>query len=328
MSVPDNLKAIVVDGEWRIGHGKMDLLIICTLDYKVYLFHLAEICKRGTSIPTALKQLLEDPTVKKVGNRIYNDVNKLKGWDVDLKPVLELGHLAHARGLTPTKAPSLETIVNVLWPGTQLEGKHGTDSPRCTNWANSPLTLPQKLYAGCDGYSPAVSYKRMMQIMDPREQGRLLKRDATDGIEVTLYSKAFKTRVVEGVIRTVVNNKVNVEIDLDHTDKIYATGICVDVVGQDGSVESRQSIASLQKHFMEIDDASSKVIIRWTLYFTRRTQLLSAEDSIISIRTRKVKVLAEDNEDGELQEQNYSADDDAGLPSRSDSGSECNSSDG
>ena len=78
----------------------MELLIICTLDYKVYLFHLADICKRGNTIPMALKQLLEDPTVNKIGNRIHNDVNKLKGWEVALKPIVELGNLAYARGVT------------------------------------------------------------------------------------------------------------------------------------------------------------------------------------------------------------------------------------
>ena len=101
-----------------MGNGRMDLLIICTLDYKVYLFHLAEICKRGTSIPTALKQLLEDPTINKVGNRTCYDVNKLKGWDVELEPTIGLGHLAHARGLTPIQAPGLDAIINALWSGT------------------------------------------------------------------------------------------------------------------------------------------------------------------------------------------------------------------
>ena len=80
ISVPQKLKVIVVDGEWHIGHAKMELLIICMLDYKVYLFYFAEICKRGNTIPMVLKQLVENPTVNKVGNQIHSDVNKLKGW--------------------------------------------------------------------------------------------------------------------------------------------------------------------------------------------------------------------------------------------------------
>ena len=134
ISVPQKLKVIVVNGEWHIGLAKMELLITSMLNYKVYLFHLAEIYKRGDTIPTALKQLLEDPTVNKVGNRIQNDVNKLKGWAVALKPIVELGNLAHARGVTPTKSRGLETIVDSLWPGVEVEGKHGPDSARFSDW--------------------------------------------------------------------------------------------------------------------------------------------------------------------------------------------------
>ena len=42
---PAHLKAIVVDGEWRLGVAKVEVLIIGTMTHKVYLFHIAEICK-------------------------------------------------------------------------------------------------------------------------------------------------------------------------------------------------------------------------------------------------------------------------------------------
>mmetsp|Transcript_25827 Transcript_25827/g.44106 ORF Transcript_25827/g.44106 Transcript_25827/m.44106 type:complete len:101 (+) Transcript_25827:444-746(+) len=53
--------AIIVDGEWVIGNLKMDVLIICTMDYKVYVFHLAEICRGDTQFPPELADFLSDP---------------------------------------------------------------------------------------------------------------------------------------------------------------------------------------------------------------------------------------------------------------------------
>lgn len=45
--VPCKQRCLIVDGEWTVGRMKMELLIICQLDYKVYLFHLAGICRGG-----------------------------------------------------------------------------------------------------------------------------------------------------------------------------------------------------------------------------------------------------------------------------------------
>ena len=58
--------------------------------------------------------------------------------NVDLKPTAELGHLAHDRALVSSKAPSLATLVAVMFPGVELEGKEGGPNcpyPHTSNWA-------------------------------------------------------------------------------------------------------------------------------------------------------------------------------------------------
>ena len=112
-------QVISIDCEWTIGHKKADLLQIGLSDGRVYLFHLA----KTQLMPLALKLLLQSDTVKKVGNRIHNDVAKLKDWGVNVINTIELGHLAHARTLVQTRAPRLSTLVSVLFKGATIEGK-------------------------------------------------------------------------------------------------------------------------------------------------------------------------------------------------------------
>ena len=98
-------------------------------------------------------------------------MNKLKGWEVALKPIVELDNLAHARGVTPTKSPGLETIVDSLWPGVEVEGKHGPGSARFSDLGPGPLTSKKKSYCHCDGYEPAVAYNRLHKSWIRRNRG-------------------------------------------------------------------------------------------------------------------------------------------------------------
>jgi hypothetical protein len=107
MSQPREQQVIFVDTEWKIGNAKADLLILALLDGRVFLFHLTPITKNGrNSIPSSLKQLLEDDSVMKIGNQVHNERRSMWGWGAIVKPTTELGHLARARALSPTKAPS------------------------------------------------------------------------------------------------------------------------------------------------------------------------------------------------------------------------------
>ena len=127
-------------------------------------------------MPLALKQLLQDSTITKVGNRIFNDINRLKGNNVELSNTLELGHMAHDRGVTPTRGPGGAKIIDASFPGVQLLGKTGGNgSPRRSNWSTVLLQDEQIAYATSDGYWPAVAYLRMRQIAAPKNRIPLSK---------------------------------------------------------------------------------------------------------------------------------------------------------
>ena len=220
--LPMEQRVIIVDGEWKIGHAKMDVLIIgMPFTYKVYIFQLTKMCRNRTdAFPLQLKLLLQDSTVKKIGNRICTDVSKLKAWNVIMNPTQDLGHLAFDRALVSTRAPSLATLIDVLFPGVEVEGKNeGANSARISDWSADDLTEEQVRYANNDGYSPSVVYRALMQIMDPKVQARILAREVTDGLQVTFYSNKWKTRVVEGIIRGSMKARGQVDVEIDIAKK-------------------------------------------------------------------------------------------------------------
>jgi hypothetical protein len=90
VKLPPEQQVIIVDGEWRVGSPRMDLLIICLpfSDYKVYIFQLTRMCNNDERhFSRALRKLLEDHKIKKVGNRIPCDVAKLQKWNVEMGPL-------------------------------------------------------------------------------------------------------------------------------------------------------------------------------------------------------------------------------------------------
>lgn len=122
-SQPRERHVIAVDCEWEIGRTKADLVQIGTMDGNVYLLHMCKICQRSTAAPGTLENLLQDEQIKKVGNRIHNDVKKLEGWGIKMNATIELGHLAHARALTG-KAPNLSLLVSLLFAGPRSKAGH------------------------------------------------------------------------------------------------------------------------------------------------------------------------------------------------------------
>ena len=98
--------------------------------------------------------LLENPEIRKVGNRVHNDVKSLLAWDIRVKGAIELGHVAHSRALC-SKAPSLDFLIELLWPGVLLEGKDGS-GPHVGDW---DTLSPEKItYAALDTYAAMASY--------------------------------------------------------------------------------------------------------------------------------------------------------------------------
>ncbi|KAL7459795.1 LOW QUALITY PROTEIN: hypothetical protein ACHAWC_011776 [Mediolabrus comicus] len=326
---PPERQVIIIDGEWVRGNtNKMDLLIITLLDGRTYLFHLAQMCRRGAAFPLALKILLEDPGVKKVGNRINTDVSHLTGWNVNLNPAVELGHLAKARCLSPVANPSLAFLCDTLFPGVVMEGKDTTEGgPRLSNWADSNLSEEQKKYATNDGYGTMIIYLRIMQHMDPKVEGRIRLADAIDGLEVIVYVRSYKTRLAKGTIRgTPTGNKVIVEINLADEESLYCKSAIVNVVKDDGSIEEEgRSLDSLRSRLGE-DVTSSTIKVQWDLSLCRRTIDPTGENAPVTMNTKKKQVVIDDDdeeEDDELWEA-YDADDEANDAQ----GDEANDNDG
>lgn len=317
--LPIEQRVIIVDGEWKIGHAKMDLLIICMpFSYKVFLFQLSKMCSNDPAkFPRPLKHLLEDSTVKKIGNRICCDVSKLKGWDVFMTPTVDTGHLAADRALVTSRAASLATIIDVLFPGVEIDGKYGgADCPRTSDWSQRELSQEQIKYATNDGYSTAVAYRALMQIMDPKVEARILASEIEDGLKVTFYSNGWKSRIALGTIcgSTKTKNKVYLEIDLSANDTIFAPGTLVDVVGSDGTT-AKHTIAALQQDRINDAELSQTVTIQAALHFCRRTINRAGEEERIKVNTEKRQVIADRESYNLIHFQNYDADDEGDNPS-------------
>ena len=186
-TMPKEKRVISVDCEWVVGSKKAHVVSIGLLDGRTFVFQIANLSK----IPAALKKLLEEKSVAKTGNRIHNDIDKLKGWKVRMHPTVELGHLAKKRCISATKAPSLSFLVKALFDCT-LE-KEGT--PRISEWAKrNGLTDQQIEYAAKDAYASIKVYEKLMTIMNPRRDGRLHDSELMGGVAVTLYNPGWKSR--------------------------------------------------------------------------------------------------------------------------------------
>ena len=279
---PAELSVISIDAEWRIGRMKADLLQIGTLDGCVYLFHLSSIIRgRGQEFPLCLKMLLEIEGIQKVGNRVHNDKKALLAWGVEVKSTIELGHLAHARALC-SKAPALDFLVGLLWPGVILEGKGGS-GPRISDWS-SDLEDTQCNYAALDAYATMMAYRRLMQIMDPKVQRRLKKRDIFEGLKVTVYQRGWKTRVAEATVigKGSKSRHVRLQINLEEREKLFAPGTFIySITTQDGEERMRRVPISALRD----EGDSSIAIFDWPLYFCRCTIDRADSNEPIKIHT-------------------------------------------
>jgi hypothetical protein len=232
--------------------------------------------------------LLEDESIQKVGNRVHCEVKSLLAWDINVRGVIELGHLAYDRALT-NRAPSLGFLVELLWPGVVLEGKDGS-GPRVGDWDN--LDPAKILYAATDSYTTMMVFLRLMQFMKPKEQPKLLVADVEEGIPVTLYTRGWKHRVADAVLVGVSNTvgltrHVRVKLDLQSKEKIYAPGTFVEVIQGDNEPNGRETISSLCLESQNI------IVFDWPLHFCRRTINVESGESIqinTEQRQRRVEI--------------------------------------
>ena len=198
-SLPADRRVIHCDCEWKLGAKRADVVIVGLDDGRTFVFQVS----RLNSFPSGLKLLLQNPAVKKCGNRINTDVDKLKGWKVNLSPVYELGHLAHARCVSPRKNPSIQFLLEALFGCTTPKGR---DSPRLSNWdCRQGLSSDQIQYCGLDGYAGIMIFLKLMTIMNPHTNGKLQRRELKPALTVTLFNHELKSKAA---IAAIIDAKV------------------------------------------------------------------------------------------------------------------------
>ncbi|KAG2466701.1 WRN helicase, partial [Polypterus senegalus] len=141
--------ALGFDIEWpptfsKGKQGKVALIQLCGSEKKCYLFHVSAM----SGFPSALKRLLEDESIKKVGVGINGDAWKLMSdYDIKMKNTVELAEIANMK-LKCYEKWSLDGLVKHLFKKQLLKEK----SVRCSNWSDFILTEEQKKYAAIDAY--------------------------------------------------------------------------------------------------------------------------------------------------------------------------------
>lgn len=109
----------------------------------------------------AVKRLLEDTTVPKIGLSWHDDLNMLKklgdfqrGWFIDLQDhVREIG----------VQDMSLQKLY------ANFFGRRISKRERLTNWENSVLTDKQKVYAATDAWACVMLYEELMRLEETHD---------------------------------------------------------------------------------------------------------------------------------------------------------------
>ena len=150
-----------------------------------------------------------------------------------------------------------------------------------------------------------MAYKRIMQIMDPKVQGNLRRNDITQDLDVTLYSRGWKTRVAEAKVDGSVcaTRQGRVQLDLKSKGKIFAPGTFIDVV-EDGNVAThKEAISSLC-----LESPEGIVKFDWPLYLCKRTIDTSGSEDPVKINTQQKQIFRVEDEPQVSHQQNYDAD--------------------
>ena len=188
-SDPDD-KVMSVDCEWKIGSDRAHLVQIGLLDGSTYLFHL-----RLSGLPHALKLLLEDPAIAKVGNRIHNDVRMLKPYDCTLGPTIDLSPFARDRGKAETRVSALDDLVRTIL-GAVLP-KDATI--RMSDWSKK-LNEAQTKYAALDAYASIAVFDHLRRCVVPTETPVPKLSDLPPDTRVVVYSRGLARHVADGIV--------------------------------------------------------------------------------------------------------------------------------
>jgi len=161
-------RGVAWDLEWvsaRISRGSphpVSLMVIAPTHALCYLVRIRVAgCQRA--LPLALKNLLQDPAIPKVGVHIKSDnTHFLKVYpDCPVSPLVELSDLAN-KFLTVPKKPlhSLDDIVR--WTVHKRMNKSSAD--RLSNWEAPILSQTQVTYAAEDGLGSFLAFLRFREL--------------------------------------------------------------------------------------------------------------------------------------------------------------------
>ncbi|MCD8568208.1 MAG: 3'-5' exonuclease domain-containing protein 2 [Geovibrio sp.] len=126
----------------------VSLVQLSTLD-KAYLFQL-----KDTELPDGLVKIFSDPSVKKIGVGIRDDIKKLRELTpFEEKGFVDLGDIAAEKGIIQFGARAL---------AARYLGRKIVKSAQKTNWARRDLTDKQKNYAATDAWVCLLVYPLLL----------------------------------------------------------------------------------------------------------------------------------------------------------------------
>jgi hypothetical protein len=192
---------VSVDCEWSLGSKGPNLVQIGLPDGRTFLFQLRLL--KSPPVSSGLKNLLEADTIKKVGNRIHNDVRQLAKVNIQMQPTIELGHVAKDRGVSNDRAPSLSLLVSDLFSCVLPKG-----NVRTSNWAAEILSEDQIKYAALDAYASISVYKKLFFMLSVRTTPAPDLASLVAGVRVAVFSRNLGRRVADGTVHSVRSDKL------------------------------------------------------------------------------------------------------------------------
>ena len=176
-------RCVAADCEWSGPQADgADVVQLATPGGVAHVFHVA----RMRHWPMALRQLLEDESISKVGNCLWVDRGRLKHNGVALSPVLDLAKMAFERGVIERKQGKLDVLVAAVLGRSLPKG-----AVRTSNW-KAPLDDDQLVYAALDAHASALVYAKLRDAPIIRDADSDNRRDSPDGVEATAHAAAAK----------------------------------------------------------------------------------------------------------------------------------------
>lgn len=129
-------------------------LIQIATEEKCYLFRLNKI-----GFPDCLIQLLQNPSIRKIGLSLKDDFAAIRRRVPDFKPqnFIELQTVAKQAGL---QEAGLQRIYGILY------GKKISKSQRLSNWESEDLSPAQQMYGAIDAWACLRIYKKLFKLVD------------------------------------------------------------------------------------------------------------------------------------------------------------------